>query len=121
MRVVPGLLGMRAPARFDAFLSLTVAFLAAWGYDGLAERWRVARSAVPAIAAAVLLGSLLAIELAPRPVHWVRLLGEEDFPPGYSSIRGRAWGSATSWCTATTWRGPPSARTTKPPKRAAPR
>jgi hypothetical protein len=89
MRVVPGLHSMRAPARFDAFLSLTVAFLAAWGYDGLAERWRVARSAVPAIAAAVLLGSLLAIELAPRPVHWVRLLGEEDFPPVYSWIRGR--------------------------------
>ena len=101
MRVVPGLHSMRAPARFDAFVSLTVAFLAARGYDRLAELWRVARPAVPgaatvpsgagvpAVAAAVLLGSLLAIELAPRPVHWVRLLAEEDFPPVYSWIRGR--------------------------------
>ncbi|HEV7784840.1 MAG TPA: hypothetical protein VGQ28_05855, partial [Thermoanaerobaculia bacterium] len=38
MRVVPGLSGMRVPARFYAFVSLTVAFFAARGIDVLLRR-----------------------------------------------------------------------------------
>jgi hypothetical protein len=109
MHVVPGLHSMRAPARFDAFVSLTVAFLAAWGLDRLAERLgrRPAaairgtslargpagpgRKAMAAAAAAawLALGGILAIELMPRPVRWVRVLAEDEFPDVYGWIRGR--------------------------------
>ncbi len=111
MRVLPGLQGMRVPARFAAFVSLTVAFLAAWGLDRLVERWRAARhlrhppgrwrlaagaaavAAAPratAAAAAVTLATLLALELAPRPVPWLEVLSEDEFPDVYSWIRGRS-------------------------------
>jgi hypothetical protein len=98
MRVVPGLHSMRAPARFAAFVSLTVAFLAAWGLDRLAERLGLAGVArrrggrwrsVAAGGAAVVAGLLLALELAPRPVHWVRVLSADEFPDVYGWIRGR--------------------------------
>jgi hypothetical protein len=99
MRVMPGLHSMRAPARFDAFVSLTVAFLAAWGLDRLVERLRLEPSrdarwtgrwrAAVAGGAAAALALLLAVELAPRPLHWVRLLSEDEFPEVYGWIRGR--------------------------------
>jgi len=101
MRVVPGLHSMRAPARFDAFVSLTVAFLAAWGLDRLAERtglagWRRLppggrRRALGAAAAGawLALGALLTADLAPRPVRWVEVLAEDQFPDVYVWLRGR--------------------------------
>jgi hypothetical protein len=98
MRVIPGLHSMRAPARFAAFVSLTVAFLAAWGFDRLAERLGLAAGArrrggrwrpVAAGGAALVAGLLLALDLAPRPVHWVRVLSEDEFPDVYGWIRGR--------------------------------
>jgi hypothetical protein len=99
MHVVPGLHSMRAPARFAAFVSFTVAFLMAWGLDRLAERAGLAGRAVPAkrrLAAAaaaggfwLLAGAVLAVELAPRPVRWVQVLQEKEFPEVYSWIAGR--------------------------------
>jgi hypothetical protein len=102
MHVVPGLHSMRAPARFDAFVSLAVAFLAAWGLDRLFERAGLAgiaggppapavrrRRQAAAAAAWLALGTVLAIELMPRPVRWVRVLSEDEFPEVYTWIRGR--------------------------------
>ncbi|MBV8200094.1 MAG: hypothetical protein JOZ15_05660, partial [Acidobacteria bacterium] len=102
MHVVLGLHSMRAPARFDAFVSLTVAFLAAWGLDRLAERLGLSElprpaaasgrrrvTAAAAAAAWLALLAVLAIELAPRPVRWVRVLAEDEFPEVYGWIRGR--------------------------------
>ncbi|HEX3526981.1 MAG TPA: hypothetical protein VH988_07935 [Thermoanaerobaculia bacterium] len=83
-RFVPGLDGMRVPARFYAFVSLAVALFAARGIDGLLSRLRGVRAR---LALGVVLASVLAVELAPRPVNWVPLLREEDFPPVYSWVK----------------------------------
>ncbi|HVT58314.1 MAG TPA: hypothetical protein VHR45_07930 [Thermoanaerobaculia bacterium] len=90
MRVLPGLSGMRAPARFGAFVSFTVVFFAAQAMDDLAGRLRARSTRLrwPALVW-VLTGAVLAIELAPRPVRWVRLLTEEEFPDVYAWIKGR--------------------------------
>jgi hypothetical protein len=82
-RIVPGLDGMRVPARFYAFVSLAVALFAARGVDLLLAKLR-SRRARWAVGAA--LAAVLAIELAPRPVRWVPLLREEEFPPVYAWI-----------------------------------
>jgi hypothetical protein len=102
MHVVPGLQSMRVPARFDVFVSLSLAFLAAWGLDRLADRmggFRVWRWLPPAhrrqalmIAVAggwLTVGAALAFELAPPPVHWVEVLSEDEFPDVYHWIHGR--------------------------------
>jgi hypothetical protein len=77
--VVPGLGGMRVPARFYAFLSFTLACFAAGTLDRLLARLDVRRrrAAVAACAAFLLL------EVAPKPVSWVPLPREEDLPPVY--------------------------------------
>jgi hypothetical protein len=86
-RIVPGMDGMRVPARFYAFVSLTVALFAARGIDALLGRLRgVSARRTLAAAVSVLLAVILAAELAPRPVNWVPLLREEDFPPVYAWI-----------------------------------
>jgi hypothetical protein len=79
-RIVPGLDGMRSPARFYAFVSLAVALFAARGIDAFLERLRSARARR---IAGVVLAVVLIAELAPKPVRWVPLLREEDFPPVY--------------------------------------
>lgn len=78
MHVLPGLSGMRVPARFAAFVSLAVVHLAARGSDHLLARrkgWLVGALAL-----------VLVLELAPKPVRWARLEREEDFPAVYSWI-----------------------------------
>jgi hypothetical protein len=87
MRVVPGMNGMRVPARFDAFFGVTVVFFAARGLDGVLRR--LARPLVKATIVVVLAVVLLA-EILPRPIHWAALLKEEDFPDVYSWIAGRS-------------------------------
>lgn len=79
-RVVPGLDGMRVPARFAVFVSFAVAVFAALGTDRLLERLR---GKGLRIAAAAVLAILLVIELEPRRVRWVPLLRPEEFPPVY--------------------------------------
>ena len=82
-RIVPGLDGMRSPARFYALASLTVALFAARGIDAFLERLRSAGARRIAGAA---LAFVLIVELAPKPVRWVPLLREEEFPPVYAWI-----------------------------------
>lgn len=83
--VVPGLGGMRVPARFHAFVSFALAAFAAGALDRLFARfsgWR-RRAAVAACAA------FLFLELAPKPVWWVPLPREEELPPVYAWLAGR--------------------------------
>jgi hypothetical protein len=87
MRIVPGMNGMRVPARFDAFFGLTAVFFAARGLDGVLAR--LGRPFVKGAAVAILAALLLA-EILPRPIHWVGLLKEEEFPEVYSWIAGRS-------------------------------
>jgi len=86
MRLVPGLDAMRVPARFAFLVEITVVFLAARGIDAL--RRRIARPAARATAVAAIAVALF-VELAPRPLHWVPLLREEQFPEVYRWLAGR--------------------------------
>jgi hypothetical protein len=83
MRVIPGLSGMRVPARFYAFVSLTLVYFAARGMDFLREKMP-APQARAALAAA--LAIVLALELAPHSLKWASLPREEDFPEVYRWI-----------------------------------
>lgn len=78
-RLLPGFGSMRVPARFDAFTSLAIVWLAAGALDrrvrGLPPQARRRGAAIVALAAALLL-----LEVCPRPVNWVELEDEDDFP-----------------------------------------
>jgi hypothetical protein len=86
MGIVPGMSGMRVPARFSAFFLLTVVYLAARGLDGVlawigrptGRRWVLAGISL-----------VVFLELLPRPVRWVEVPREEDFPAVYRWIAGR--------------------------------
>jgi hypothetical protein len=82
-RVLPGLDGMRVPARFYVFVSLAIAWFAARGAGALLAR-------VPGrgrrLAVAGGLGLLLALEMAPRPIRWYPLRQEKSFPEVYHWI-----------------------------------
>lgn len=69
-RYVPGLSQMRVPARFYAFVAMALAFLAAYGFDRLRERFS-STAARRGFAAGVLL--VLAIEQAPRALDWTEI------------------------------------------------
>ncbi|HEV7504163.1 MAG TPA: hypothetical protein VGS07_04565 [Thermoanaerobaculia bacterium] len=84
MRVVPGLSGMRVPARFYAFVSLTVVFFAARGIDVLLRRLPGPRARAALVAG---LAVVLAVELAPRKLPWRPLALEEEMPEVYTWIR----------------------------------
>jgi hypothetical protein len=77
-RLLPGLAAMRVPARFDAFTSLAVVWLAAAALDARVRRrpaplrWR--RAAVVTVA------TVLLLEVCPRPINWEELEEEDDFP-----------------------------------------
>ena len=86
MRVLPGLSGMRVPARFDAFVSLSVALFAARGIDDLCRRVASPRRRALGWAAAAV---LLFVDLLPRPLHWAIVPREEEFPPVYAWLAGR--------------------------------
>ncbi len=83
-RILPGLSGMRVPARFYAFTSLAVVYFAARGVDALLLhlRGRRGRTAVAAFLAVV-----LAVELVPRQMPWEGLFREEQLPEVYRWIR----------------------------------
>lgn len=82
--VIPGLSGMRVPARFYTLTSLTVVFFAARGVDLLMRRM-----SKPQVRAALAAGlaAVLAVELAPRRLDWERLPREEELPRAYAWIR----------------------------------
>jgi hypothetical protein len=83
MRVIPGLSGMRVPARFYVFVSFTLVWFAARGADALLRRvpkpW--ARKALAAVFALV-----LAVELTPHLLHWSALPREEETSDAYRWI-----------------------------------
>jgi hypothetical protein len=83
-KVVPGLSGMRVPARLYVLVSLTVVFFAARGVDLLMRRVHGTRAR-----AALALGfaAILAVELAPRRLDWERLPREDELPKAYTWIR----------------------------------
>jgi hypothetical protein len=83
-KVVPGLSGMRVPARFYAFVSLTLVFFAGRGVDSLLGRISGPRARA---AVAVGLALFLAVELAPRRIDWRPVPREEELPRAYSWIR----------------------------------
>jgi hypothetical protein len=83
-RVVPGLSGMRVPARFYTLISLTLVFFAARGVDLLLRRMPGSRERA---ALAVGLAAILAVELAPKRLEWERLPREDELPKAYAWIR----------------------------------
>jgi len=70
MRVLPGLSGMRVPARFSAFVFFPLVYFAARELD----RWKLGRLVVGLIAVFLLL------EVMPTPVNWEPLESEARFP-----------------------------------------
>jgi len=86
MKVVPGLDGMRVPARFAAFVSFALVVFAARGADRLLARLR-GRKLRAAVAAAMVL--FLAVELWPKGIRWVALLRPEQFPAVYQWLARR--------------------------------
>ncbi len=84
MRIVPGLAGMRVPARFYAFTSLTIVYFAALGVDALLRRIRGSWSRVAVVS---VLAIVLGVELAPRELPWERLPREEELPQVYRWLR----------------------------------
>lgn len=85
MRVVPGMNGMRVPARFYAFVSLTLVVFAGMGVDRLLGKLSSSRARA---VLAGLLGAALIVELAPQPLRWQPLDREEEFPATYRWIAG---------------------------------
>ncbi|HYX25370.1 MAG TPA: hypothetical protein VFC23_14540 [Thermoanaerobaculia bacterium] len=84
MHVIPGLSGMRVPARFYAFVSVSLVYFAARGVDLLTSRLPG-----PRVRAAVAAGLAvaLAVELHPGPIDWQPLPREEELPAVYTWIR----------------------------------
>jgi hypothetical protein len=82
--IVPGLAGMRVPARFYAFTSFALVYLAGRGVDLLLRRLQTPRARW-ALAAG--LAAVLAVELAPRRIAWERLPREEEMPRAYFWLR----------------------------------
>lgn len=84
--IVPGLSGMRVPARFYAFTSFALVYFAARGADHLLGRLSNLRTR---LALAAGLATLLALELAPRRIAWERLPRQEEMPRAYFWLRDR--------------------------------
>jgi hypothetical protein len=80
MRIVPGMAGMRVPARFNAFFGLTVVYFAARGFDRFLSRR--SRPAGKTLAVAILLPIFL-LDLLPHPISWVDVPREEELPEVY--------------------------------------
>jgi hypothetical protein len=78
-RLLPGLASMRVPARFDAFTSLAIVWLAAAALDARV-RWWQAQPRWRRGALATLTAALLLLEVCPRQVAWIELEEEDDFP-----------------------------------------
>jgi len=86
MGTVPGLASMRVPARFASFFAVTLIYFAARAADAAVarlpgRRWRAL--------AWMGLALLLAVDLAPRPLRWVRILSAAEFPPVYRWLAGQ--------------------------------
>ena len=83
-RILPGLSGMRVPARFYAFVSLTLVYFAARGVDFLRSRVPGPRARAALVAG---LAAILVVELAPRDFRMERLPREGELPQVYRWLR----------------------------------
>jgi len=83
-RIVPGLSGMRVPARFYAFVSLTLVYFAARGVDFVLGKVPGPRARVALVAG---LAAVLVIELAPWGFRMERLPREGELPQVYRWLR----------------------------------
>jgi len=83
-RVIPGLSGMRVPARFYAFVSLTLVYFSARGVDALLSRVPGPRTRAALVAG---LAAILVVELAPWGFHVERLPREGELPQVYRWLR----------------------------------
>jgi len=83
MRAIPGLAGMRVPARFYVFVSFSLVWFAARELDRRLAAMTLPRRrwATAAVAA------LLLLELTPRPVSWSPLPRTKDFPAVYHWLK----------------------------------
>jgi hypothetical protein len=79
MRVIPGLSGMRVPARFYAFVSFSLVYFAARELDRLLRQADPGRRRLAAGLAAL----LLLVDITPRRVPWEPLPDEAHFPAVY--------------------------------------
>jgi len=79
MRVIPGLAGMRVPARFYAFVSFSLVFFAACELDRCLRALAPARRRL----ATGLVAALLLLELTPRPINWEPLPQGAEVPDVY--------------------------------------
>lgn len=86
MRLVPGLAGMRVPARFYALLLFPLVWFAARELDRRLRRIESPRRRKLAAAA---LAALLFVELAPKPLNWEPLPEGEAVPAVYRWLAGR--------------------------------
>jgi hypothetical protein len=89
MQVVPGMNGMRVPARFAALLGVTVVYFAARGIDVALARLRRSASKALTVVALATLVILIAVELHPRPVRWVPMPREDELPEVYHWLASR--------------------------------
>lgn len=83
---LPGLAGMRVPARFYPFVSFSLSWFAARTLDGWLRRIAPAGLRVATTLAA---GLFLLAELAPRPLPWSRIPGEAELPAVDHWLAGR--------------------------------
>jgi len=87
--VVPGLAGMRVPARFVAIASFAIACLAAVGAEGLLAK-------IPSRSRLIVAGAVvvtLFVELAPAPLDWHHLPTRSEFPAVYSWLANEGDGA----------------------------
>jgi hypothetical protein len=82
MRSIPGLSGMRVPARFNAFVSFSLVFFAAGELDRRLRRLQGTRPEWKKLAVGAV-GALLLLEVTPRPISWSPQLQEKNFAPVY--------------------------------------
>jgi hypothetical protein len=81
MRWIPGMNGIRTPARFAALASLTIAWFAARELDRWLRRTGTARAARLALTATAAL--FLFVEMTPKALSWYRTPQPDDLAPVY--------------------------------------
>lgn len=81
MRWIPGMNGIRTPARFAALVSLTIAWFAARELDRWLRRTGPSRAARLALTAAA--GLFLVAEMTPKALSWYRTPLPDDLAPVY--------------------------------------
>jgi hypothetical protein len=93
MSVIPGLDGLRVPARFAVVVQLSVSVLAAVGFSRVQSHFSASRQRVAAVAVAL----LVLIEGWGAPIPTVRLVRSPDDRAAYTALRGSAPGAVVEF------------------------